>query len=168
MKLSPGPCGPDVLRLGQALLAACIACPLAASARSGEVEIVHCVGAQVHAAQTSPDVLFNMAEAWGTVRAQPAGGMFDMMTSHCFGATRIVSGKPSLWGHCEWTDRDGDKVLMQYERSDPVVGKYTAVVGTGKYAGITGSRDYRITIFPAVPGGRASCDEGVLRYTLQD
>ena len=91
-----------------------------------------------------------------------------MMSSHCLGASRMVEGKPSVWGHCEWTDKDGDKVLMHYQRSESLSGRYTVVQGTGKYAGITGTRDYKIIPFPPIPGGRAVCDEGTLRYTLPD
>lgn len=145
-----------------------VPCSTVVLARSGEVNITQCAGAKVQAVETSPQVSFNVGEAWGTVRAEPAGGLFDMMTTHCLGAARVVDGKPSLWGHCEWTDRDGDKVLMQYIRSDAVAGKYTAVAGTGKYSGITGTRDYKVTAFPPVAGGRAVCDEGKLRYTLPD
>jgi hypothetical protein len=140
----------------------------AALAKSGEVNITQCTGSQVHSVDTGPQISFNVGEAWGTVRADPTGGLFDMMTSHCLGAARVVDGKPSLWGHCEWTDKDGDKVLMHYVRSDPVNGRYTVVQGTGKYSGISGTRDYKITAFPAVPGGRAVCDEGKLRYTSPD
>jgi len=139
-----------------------------AVAKSGEVNIIQCTGSEMQTVETSPQVSFSLGKAWGTVRGDPAGGLFDMMTSHCLGAARVVDGKPSLWGHCEWTDKDGDKVLMHYVRSDTVAGKYTAIAGTGKYSGITGTRDYKVTPFPAVPGGRAVCDEGKLRYTLPD
>jgi hypothetical protein len=145
-----------------------VACSSVAVARSGEVYIIQCTGNEIRTVETSPQISFNLGKGWGTVRTDPSGGLFDMMTSHCLGAARVVDGKPSLWGHCEWTDRDGDKVLMHYLRSDPVVGKYTVVAGTGKYSGITGTRDYKVTPFPAVPGGRAVCDEGRLRYTLPD
>jgi hypothetical protein len=150
------------------LLSLTAACSTAATAKSGEQDIIQCTGSDIQTVETSPQILFNVGRAWGTVRTQPAGGLFDMMTSHCLGAARVVDGKPSLWGHCEWTDKDGDKVLMHYVRSDPVAGQYTVVAGTGKYSGISGTRDYKITPFPAVPGGRAVCDEGKLRYTLPD
>ncbi len=75
-----------------------------------------------------------------------------MMSSHCLGAARAVDRKPFVWGHCEWTDKDGDKVLLHYVRSEGLTGKYTVIHGTGKYSGITGTRDYKITPFPVVPG----------------
>jgi hypothetical protein len=145
-----------------------VSCSTVVLARSGDVNIIQCGGAKVQAIETSPQVSFNIGEAWATVRTEPSGSLFDMMTSHCLGAARVVEDKPKLWGHCEWTDKDGDKVLMQYERSDASSGKYLAIAGTGKYSGITGTRDYKVTVFPPTPGGRAVCDEGKLRYTLPD
>jgi hypothetical protein len=108
-----------------------VTCSTAALAKSGEVYIIQCTGSEVQAVETSAQISFALGRAWGTVRTDPAGGLFDMMTSHCLGAARVVDGKPNLWGHCEWTDKDGDKVLMHYVRSNPVAGKYTAVAGTG-------------------------------------
>jgi hypothetical protein len=145
-----------------------VICSSVALAKSGEVGITQCTGAETQNVETTPQVSFGMGQAYGTVRADPAGGLFDMMTSHCLGAGRVVDGKPSVWGHCEWTDKDGDKVLLHYARSEGLTGRYTVVHGTGKYSGIAGTRDYKITPFPAVPGGRAVCDEGKLRYTLPD
>ena len=137
-----------------------------AQARSDEAGITQCTGSKNQTVETTPQVSFAIGEAYGTVRASPESSIFDMMTSHCLGASRVVDGKPFVWGHCEWTDKDGDKVLLEYARSQGLSGKYTVVYGTGKFSGITGTRDYRITPFPTVQGGRAVCDEGTLRYTL--
>jgi hypothetical protein len=156
------------LKMKLLVLGLAATCSIAALAKSGEVYIIQCTGSEMQNVETSPQISFNVGRAWGTVRADPPGGLFDMMTSHCLGAARVVDGKPSLWGHCEWTDKDGDKVLMHYMRTDTVAGRYTVVGGTGKYSGVAGTRDYKVTPFPAVPGGRAVCDEGKLRYTLPD
>lgn len=130
--------------------------------------ITQCTGSEIHGIDISPQVTFNIGKGAGTVRSDPAGGVFDMMTSRCLGAARVVDGKPYVWGHCEWTDKDGDKVLLHYVRSEGLTGKYTVVHGTGKFSGIAGTRDYKIIPFPSVPGTRAVCDEGKLRYTLPD
>ncbi|MFO1320341.1 MAG: hypothetical protein U1F52_12040 [Burkholderiales bacterium] len=139
-----------------------------AAARSGEVNVISCGGAELQTVETSSSLSFSMGSGWGTIRTEPPGNLFDRMTNHCLGAARVVEGKPSLWGHCEWTDKDGDKVLLNYARSDSVGGKYTALAGTGKFSGITATRDYKVIPFPAVPGGRGFCDEGVLRYSIRD
>jgi hypothetical protein len=94
--------------------------------------------------------------------------MFDMMTGQCLGASRLADGKPSVWGHCEWTDKNGDKVLLHFARAEGLSGNFHVIQGTGRYKGITGDRDYQVTPFPAITGGRAVCDKGKLRYTLPD
>jgi hypothetical protein len=58
--------------------------------------------------------------------------------------------------------------LLHFARAEGLSGKFTVVHGTGKYAGISGTRDYQVTPFPAITGGRAVCDLGKLRYTLPD
>lgn len=139
-----------------------------AMAKSGEVSIIQCSGGEVQNVVNSPQHSFGTGKTYGTVRTDPAGGLFDMMTTQCMGAYVVVDGKPSAWGHCEWLDKDGDKVLLHYARSEGLAGKFNVVHGTGKYAGLSGTRDYKIIPFPAVPGIRTVCDEGKLQYTMPD
>ena len=139
-----------------------------ALSKSGEVEIIQCGGGQVRSIATTPQHSFGTYEAYTTVRTDPPGGMFDTMSGQCLGASRLADGKPSVWGHCEWTDKDGDKVLLHFARAEGLSGKFTVVHGTGKYLGVRGTREYQVTPFPAIVGGRAVCDQGKLRYTLPD
>lgn len=137
-----------------------------ALAKSGEVAITQCGGAEVQTVATDAQHSFSTARSYGTVRTNPVGGLFDMMSGQCLGAYSSVDGKPSGWGHCEWTDKDGDKVLLRFFRSEGLSGKFDVLHGTGKFSGIRGTREYQVTQFPAIPGARAVCDEGILRYTL--
>jgi hypothetical protein len=137
-------------------------------AKSGEVSIIQCSGGEVQNIATDPQHSFGTYKTYGTVRTDPAGSLFDMMSTQCLGASRLVDGKPSVWGHCEWTDKEGDKVLLHFVRSEGLAGKFTVVHGTGKYSGIRGTRDYQITPFPPLAGARVVCDEGKLRYALPD
>ena len=151
-----------------AVLGLAAACSGVALAKSGEVSIIQCGGGEVQNVATSTRHSFGTYKTYGTVRTSPAGGLFDMMSTQCMGASRSVEGTPSVWGHCEWVDKDGDKVLLHFSRSEGRAGKFEVVHGTGKFSGIRGTRDYQITPFPAIPGARAVCDEGKLRYTLPD
>ena len=90
------------------------------------------------------------------------------MSSECLGASRLVDGKPTVWGHCEWSDKDGDKVLLHFSRWEGLAGKFNVLHGTGKFSGLRGTRDYSITAFPSIAGARVLCDEAKLRYTLPD
>src|SRR6476659_5786285 len=111
------------------LLSLFVSCAGTAIARSGEADITQCTGSKNQTVETTAQVSFGMGEAYGTVQAKPEGGLFDMMSSHCLGAGRSVDGKPFVWGHCEWTDKDGDKVLLHYARSEGLTGKYTVILG---------------------------------------
>jgi len=151
-----------------AVLSLVVTCTSVAFAKSGEVSIIQCSGGEVQNVATTPQHSFGMYKTYGTVRTDPAGGLFDMMSTQCMGASRLVDGKPSVWGHCEWTDKDGDKVLLHFVRLEGLSGKFTVVHGTGKYSGLRGTRDYQLTPYPPIAGARAVCDEGKLRYTLPD
>jgi hypothetical protein len=151
-----------------AVLSLALSCTGVALAKSGEVSILQCSGGEIQNVATTPQHSFGTYRTYGTVRTDPAGGMFDMMSTQCLGASRLVDGKPSVWGHCEWSDKDGDKVLLHFSRFEGLAGKFEVVHGTGKYSGLRGTRDYRVTPFPPTPGARVVCDEGKLRYTLPD
>jgi hypothetical protein len=151
-----------------ALLGLTILWTSVAMSKSGEVSIIQCSGGEVQNIATSPQHSFGTYKTIGTVRTDPAGGLFDMMSTQCMGASRVVDGKPSVWGHCEWVDKDDDKVLLHFSRSEGLTGKFNVVHGTGKYSGLHGTRDYKIIPFPSLPGARAVCDEGKLQYTMPD
>ena len=151
-----------------AVLSLAVAWTSVAFAKSGEVSIIQCAGGEVQNIATTPQHSFGTYKTIGTVRTDPVGGLFDMMSTQCLGASRFVEGKPSVWGHCEWTDKDGDKVLLHFSRSEGLAGTFTVIHGTGKYSGVRGTRDYKIIPFPPIAGARAVCDEGKLRYTLPD
>ena len=151
-----------------AVLTLAAACSGVAWAKSGEVTVTQCNGGEVQTVATSPQYTFGTGRTFSTVRTNPAGSLFDMMSGQCQGAYSLIEGKPSAWGHCEWTDKDGDKVLLRFSRFEGLAGKFEVIHGTGKFSGLHGTRDYQIIPFPAIPGARAVCDEGMLRYTLPD
>lgn len=152
-----------------AVLTLTAACSGLAWAKSGEVMITQCGGGDLHTVATDSQHTFGSVRALTTVRSNPPGSLFDMMSGQCLVTFSSVKGKPSAWGHCEWTDKDGDKVLFRVSRADDAIaGKADAIHGTGKFSGIKGTRDYRLIPFPTIPGARTVCDEGMLRYTLPD
>jgi hypothetical protein len=75
-------------------------------------------------------------------------GLFDHMTSHCFGTNDRVDDMREVRANCIHTDLDGDQIVTD-NRSDkyPRDAKTTNGVGvmttgTGKYTGITGTIKY--------------------------
>jgi hypothetical protein len=79
------------------------------------------------------------------LRSTPPGGAFDRMGARCYGLYRNFEGQQSENGVCEITDLDGDKWWMDYKgASQGAGGTYTAVTGTGKYAGMELKGEYRL------------------------
>jgi hypothetical protein len=139
-----------------------------AMAKSGEVTTIACLGGEAQTVSTSPQHSFGTLKLYGTIRTNPPGGLFDMMSSQTLGAWSSVEGKPSVWGHGEWVDKDGDKVLFRFSRLESLAGKAKIIHGTGKFSGLRGSAECQTTPFPSIPGVRTSCSEGKWRYTQPD
>jgi hypothetical protein len=79
------------------------------------------------------------------LRSTPPGGAFDRMGARCYGIYRNFGGQQRENGVCELTDLDGDKWWMDYHGgAQGGGGTYTAVTGTGKYAGMELKGEYRI------------------------
>ena len=76
------------------------------------------------------------------------GGDLPPMVADCVGM-----GIDTHWeGYCVFTDADGDKIFDQWEDVDEK-GTGTFMGGTGKYAGIKGSREYEFYYLPDMPEG---------------
>ena len=135
-------------------------------AASGEVDVTTCQGGEMQAVALTPKQSVGTFKLLGTLRAVPAGSLFDMMSSQCFGAWSLLDGSFSNWGHCEYVDAAGDKVLVRFTRINSDKGQYEFLGGTGKFSGLTGTGDYRATRFPQIPGAFNVCTEAKWRYSL--
>jgi len=74
-------------------------------------------------------------ELTGSIRSNPAGGMFDKNTFRCVGMNASLDGKITGANLCEATDVDGDKRLSSFSTGDGKTIR-THVAGTGKYEGM--------------------------------
>ena len=103
------------------------------------------------------------------LNAQPAGGAFDRQTARCWGTIGIFGGRASHIGYCEMVDMDGDKWLMEYRgKEDNSGGTYTAVLGTGKYDGMTVQGEYKLDFYPGLgPDGYSGCHHNKGTYKLR-
>lgn len=135
-------------------------------AASGEVDVTICQGGDMQAIAHTPKQSVGTYRLLGTLRTVPAGSLFDMMSSQCFGAWSNLDGSFSNWGHCEYVDASGDKVLLRFTRMNSENGRYEFLGGTGKFTGLTGTNDYRATRFPQIPGAFNVCTESKWRYSL--
>lgn len=103
------------------------------------------------------------------LNALPAGGPFDRQAARCWGTLGIIGGKAAHLGYCEMVDTDGDKWLMEYHgKEDNTGGTYTAVHGTGKYAGMTLAGEYKLDFYPGLgPDGYSGCHHNKGTYALK-
>jgi hypothetical protein len=103
------------------------------------------------------------------LNAVPAGGAFDRQAARCWGTLGIVKGKASHLGYCDLVDMDGDKWLMEYHgNADNSGGNYTAVMGTGKYEGMTLKGEYKLDFYPGLgPDGYSGCHHNKGTYKLK-
>ena len=86
-----------------------------------------------------------------------------------WGAYEIVGGAYRDYGVCTRVDADGDKWFMRYETGADLSGTWTAIGGSGKYAGMAAKGEYRpIGNVPGlVPNGFKSCNHYTGYYKLQ-
>jgi len=107
-------------------------------------------------------------EMTGTVRSNPAGGLFDRNSFRCVGMNSSFDGKISANTVCEALDPDGDKRLASFsQQGDKIVREN--VVGTGKYEGMVASGTVNpMPPFPAIkPGTFQSCNHQTGTYKLK-
>ena len=100
---------------------------------------------------------------------QPSGGPFDRQAAKCWGTLGIVKGKASHLGYCDLVDMDGDKWLMEYHgKEDNSGGTYVAVMGTGKYDGMTVEGEYKLDFYPGLSAdGYSGCHHNKGTYKLK-
>jgi hypothetical protein len=103
------------------------------------------------------------------LNAVPTGGPFDRQAAKCWGTIGIIGGKASHLGYCEMVDMEGDKWLMEYHgKEDNSGGTYTAVLGTGKYDGMTLKGEYKLDFYPGLgPDGYSGCHHNKGIYKLR-
>ncbi len=88
----------------------------------------------------------------GTIVVQSTGGLARALQSDCVGL-RLEDGDTSGVGRCVWTDSDGDLVFS--ELTGALKGEFSEVRGlfvggTGKYAGLEGSYEFRWRYFRGI------------------
>ena len=100
----------------------------------------------------------------GMAKAVPTGGIFDQQGVACHATISTVGGPPVAITHCVYVDKDGDKYVIRSLSA----GKAESLGGTGKFTGMKGSGEFKVTRFPAIPGTVNVCVDGTFKYTLPD
>ena len=139
-----------------------------AQAKSGEVTTNLCVSGEIlSSTEIAPQQSIVTAKYFGVMKTVPSGGIIDLMSITCHGTVSTVGGPPVFNGHCVYVDKDGDKFASRIQGVPPN-GKTEILGGSGKFTGIKGGSEYKVTLMPNVPGRISTCTEGLLKYTLPD
>jgi len=85
------------------------------------------------------------ADCTGIVKAD-GGGAFDNLALHCLEGSVARKAGYKFTGSCVETDGDGDKIFLTYE--GPESGPVDVLGGTGKFKGITGKGQWKVTDAP--------------------
>lgn len=103
-----------------------------------------------------------------SLRTEPAGGPFDRQSGRCWGTLGSVAGKSQEFGYCEVVDQDKDRWYLEYHgNAEGTGGTYTAVHGTGKYAGMTLNGEYSYKLWPTTsPNTIQGCNPNKGTYKL--
>lgn len=142
--------------------------------KEGSFDFNFCLSGRTNALQVSESLMGGSFEATAGIYSNVAGGAFDGQGSHCLGTWAVVDGKYSDSGYCMTTDADGDRFLMDFRTGplpagQPARGKWVVAGGSGKYAGMSASGEYKgvLQSSPAIAGGFQGCNRNTGTYKLK-
>ena len=139
-----------------------------AQAKSGEVTTNACFSGEIlSATEIAPQQSIVTAKYFGVQKTVPSGGIFDLMSVVCYGTISTVGSLRVTLPHCVYIDKDGDKFATHYS-GVAGAGKTEILGGSGKFTGMTGGAEVKVTRVPSLPGSISVCTEGQWKYTLPD
>jgi hypothetical protein len=101
------------------------------------------------------------------IRTTPPGGPFDQQSSRCWGVWKNVGGKVESTGFCEVVDQDGDKWYSDtHGNTEGTAGTFSVPYGTGKYAGMVMSGEWRELPYPMTADIIHGCPPAKATYKL--
>jgi hypothetical protein len=108
-------------------------------------------------AEANPGLFMWTFEDYGIVTNDAGSGFMHHMSIHCkgYGSDTNTTGGKRNADHCVLVDSDGDRIETATENMDtksnePLKGEATFIVGSGKYAGISGKYQYEIEFLPRI------------------
>ena len=99
------------------------------------------------------------ADCTGIVRTEDGSKPLDNLALHCLEGSVARKSGYKFTGSCVETDGDGDKLFLTYE--GPESGPVAVLGGTGKFKGIAGKGQWRVT---DAPGNTATLFAFTLDY----
>ena len=99
------------------------------------------------------------AECTGVVKTSDGSKLLDNLAIRCFEESVARKSGYKFTGNCVETDADGDKLYVVYE--GPESGPLDVLGGSGKFKGLTGKGQWRVT---DAPGNTATLFTFTLEY----
>jgi hypothetical protein len=146
--------------------------PAAPTPKEGRFDFTLCFAGKMEHMAVDKEVGGGSYDLGVAVYANGDSKMFDRTGARCLGAYVTRDGRFEDAGYCVLVDADGDKWLMKYATAigpDSFRGTWDAVHGTGKYAGMTATGEYKtLGPIPAVQsGGLQGCNRNSGTYKLR-
>ena len=137
--------------------------PLAGAAEGGLFEFSHCLGGIPQTVKHGDGNAANIVMMNGNIRSAAPGGLLDNTGSQCAVLNGALNGSMFAHGVCEFTDLDGDRLLIEFQRKNEA-GTFHSVAGTGKYQSMRLEGTYTHSKFPQRPGYFQGCIESKGRW----
>jgi len=105
----------------------------------------------------------------GIVMSNLESKVFDNMTSHCIGATKVIAGQATSVTYSKFQDIDGDFVVLETTAAPgEKESAFNFLVGTGKWKGIKGNGKIKAIARgkPIQPGTFQICYKGTGAFEL--
>ena len=153
-----------LLSLGAAALLAVSATAIGAETEySGTV----CGFSKMTMLQASPEVTVFTDESWGMQTPDSTFKPWANGTVHCAQYHKVLQGKETTLGSCQWTDNTGDTFIGESTQAADTPGVWTFLGGTGKWKGVSGGGTFKVvSLGKPGPDGINFCFTHTGKYTL--
>jgi hypothetical protein len=144
----------------------CSAAPLP---QEGKLDFDLCFAGTVQHTEVGPQHAVGSFESLGSIYSRVAAGPFDRQGVRCLGTYQLVEGKHLGVGYCIHVDLDGDKWIERWEAGPDFSGTWTAIGGSGKYAGMQASGNFKPNgpVASALANSVQQCNHNTGSYRLR-
>lgn len=108
-------------------------------------DFTSCRSATIDVLAKTDDVYIRSFDGKGIDSSNHENKLFDNWTHRCMGVSADVGEKRIRHGFCKFMDPDGDLMLLEWPGAEGKPFTWYFLAGTGKWKGITGSGDYKIS-----------------------
>ena len=133
------------------------------------VEWTQCFSGTITIGAATDELRVLTFDSKGIVMSNLESKVFDNMTSHCIGATKVIAGQATSVTYSKFLDPDGDFVVLETTAAPGEKDStFNFLVGTGKWKGIKGGGKIKVIARgkPIQPGTFQICYKGTGTFAL--